>query len=625
MAAVHDIHAASSEAASAAPVPPEILESWERSRAAGLDPERPGFHRVPEDDLRARLRAHRRLLETAEPHLPWVSAFLGDIPHVVLIADTTGIVLHSIGSEDMRQRWCLMPGCDWSEARMGTNGVGTALTMGAPVAVVGDQHYCKEFATVTCLAAPIVVEGKLMGVIDLSISVEYANPRFLYLISHTAQVISQHMLAEVALERADLFSGRLRRLHDLARALARTLSRSEIAEVVVEHALHSLDASTAVGYVLEETKTGERLRCLTGRALPDGLRGQFEILPLDNPLPMAVAAATGKPVHAPTRAATEAEFPALAAVLPPDLLQSFVALPLRIDGRSIGGIAFSFPEPRELDPEDREYLLTMADHFAVALDRVTKFERARVAREAAERARLELEQAEQVRERLLGMIGHDLRSPLSAVIVAAERLCMEPCSHRHERIGERMASSAARMTRMIAQLLDFTRARLGGGIPIQPVMADLGAICRRVVDEILMAHPGAQVQASLAAPACGQWDPDRLADVVSNLLGNTIDHGAAGTPIEVTLEEHDVDVTLQVRNQGATIAATELRSIFDPFHRGRVTSHGTGKRAGLGLGLYIVQQIVAAHGGTVHAESHEGVTTFTVVLPKAAPASPPAA
>jgi signal transduction histidine kinase len=622
MAVVHDIHAAASEVANATSVPPEILESWQRSREAGLDPDRPNYHRVAEDDLRARLRANRSFVETAEPHLPWVSAFLGDIPHAIVLADTTGVVLHSIGSDEIRRRWCLLPGCDWSEAHMGTNGVGTSLATGVPVAVVGDQHFCKRFASITCLSAPIVVEGKLMGVIDLSISVEYGSPRFLFLISHTAQVISQHILAGVALERADLLAGRLRRLHDLARALARTLSRSEVADAVVGHAFHALGANAAVGYALDET--GKRLRWLAGRGLPALVRERLEVLPLDTPLPLAVAVATGQPVLLPTREAVVSAYPNVAPLMPPEQLQALVALPLHIDGRVIGGLAFSFDQPRELDPADHEYLLTVADHFTVALDRVAKFERERVAREAAERARQELEQTEQVRERLLGMIGHDLRSPLSAVSVAAERLCLEPCSRRHERIGERIASSAARMGRMIAQLLDFTRARLGGGIPIQPVLADLAAICRRVLDEIQMAHPAAQVQASLAACACGAWDPDRLADVVSNLVGNAIDHGATGAPIEVTLEDHEAHVTLQVRNQGATIAATELRSIFDPFHRGRVTGHGTGKRAGLGLGLYIVQQIVAAHGGTVHAESHEGATTFTVVLPKTAPETAPA-
>jgi signal transduction histidine kinase len=610
MAVVHEVDGVSS----AACTPPEIVESWERSRAAGLDPEQPAYCRVPEDELRARLHASHDFVETAGPHLPWVSEFLGDIPHVVVVADPAAVVLHSIGSEDMRVRWCLLPGCDWSEQRMGTNGVGTALATGAPIAIVGDQHYCKQFATITCLGAPIVVEGKLMGVIDLSISVEYANPRFLHLITHAAHVISQHMLAGVALERADVLAGRLRRLHDLARTLARTLSRSEVADVVVGHAFDALGANAAVGYALDEK--GDRLRWLAGRALPDSVRERLQELPLDSRLPLAVAVATGEPVLMPTREAVEAAFPNVARLMPPEQLQALVALPLRIDGRSIGGIAFSFDQPRELDHPDHEYLLTVADHFAVALDRVARFERERIARAAAERARQDLEETERVRERLLGMIGHDLRSPLSAVSFAAERLRLEPCPYGHDRIGERIASSAARMARMIAQLLDFTLARLGGGIRVQPVSCDLGAICRRVVDEIQMAHPAAQVQARLAAPVCGHWDPDRLADVLTNLIGNAIDHGAADTPVEVTLEDQDAYVTLRVRNRGVTITDAELRSIFDPFHRGRATGHGTGKRAGLGLGLYIVQQIVAAHGGTVNAESHDGLTTFTVSLPK---------
>lgn len=600
-------------------VPPEIAASWERSRAAGVDPERPVYHCVSEDELRARLAASHDVVETAKPHLPWVSAFLGEIPHVVYVADHAGIVLHAIGLEAMLQRWRVLPGRDWSEARMGTNGAGTALASGAPIMVTGEHHYCPEFAPVTCLGAPIVVEGQIRAAIDLCLPVEHANPRFLVLITHAAQVISEQILARVALRRAGVLAGRLRRLHDLSRTLARTLSRSEIADVVVDHAFDALGADAAVGYALEDS--GERLRWLAGRGLPDVVRERLETLPLDSPFPLTVAVASGQPVLMSSLSEIAAAFPNIAHSMPPERFQALVALPLRIDGRSIGGLAFSFAEPRELDAAEHEYLLTIADHFAVALDRVARFERERVAREAAERARRELEQTDQDRERLLGMIGHDLRSPLSAITAAADLLRAGPCPHRHERIGERIAGSAARMGRMIAQLLDFTRARLGGGIPIHRVATDLSALCRRVLDEIQMGHPGALIEASIGAPVRGHWDPDRLADVLSNLLGNAIDHGAPDAPVVLALADLGEHALVRVRNHGATIPAAERSSIFDPFHRGRGNHQHAGKRAGLGLGLYIVQQIVAAHGGTVAVDSQDGVTTFTVMLP-VAPAPP---
>jgi signal transduction histidine kinase len=621
MAAVHEIHAASNEPQSDSAMPSEIVASWERAREAGVDPERPVHRRVSADELRARLQASEDLVETARPHLPWVSAFLGDIPHAVYVVDTSGIVLHSIGSRGMRQPWFMRPGWDWSEARMGTNGAGTALASGVPIAVVGAQHYCKELATAACLGAPIVVESKIMGAIDLSVPVQHRNPRFMVLVTHTAQVIAEQILARVAQRRVDVFSDRLGRLQGLARTLARTLSRSELADAMLVHAFHALGADAAVGYELDES--GDRLRWLGGRALPDLVHERLGTLSLQSPLPLAVAVATGKPVLMPTRAAIAATFPMVLHLMPPERFQAFVALPLLIDGRSIGGIAFSFDEPRVFDDGEREYLLTIADHFAVALDRVSKFERERVAREAAEQARQELEHTEQVRERILGMIGHDLRSPLSAVIVAADLLRVEPCPHRHERLGERIAASGARMERMITQLMDFTRARLGGGIPIQPVPADLAALCRRAVDEIQMAHPGVRVQASIGTPVWGRWDPDRLAEVIANLLGNAIDHGAPGTPVEVTLYELGADAVLRVRNQGTTIPAEDRSLIFDPFHRGRVLGRRQGKRAGLGLGLYIVRQIVMAHGGTVDVESADGMTTFSVILPRSeSPVSP---
>ncbi|HWN68273.1 MAG TPA: hypothetical protein VNM90_11595, partial [Haliangium sp.] len=157
MAAVYELHDARIDLASAVSMPPEIFESWARSRAAGIDPERPGYYRVAEEDLHARLRASHDFVVTARHHMPWVSAFLGDIPHVVVLTDAAGVVLHSIGSDAMREQWRLMPGSDWSEARMGTNGVGTALATGATITIVGEQHYCKELAAITCLAATIVV------------------------------------------------------------------------------------------------------------------------------------------------------------------------------------------------------------------------------------------------------------------------------------------------------------------------------------------------------------------------------------------------------------------------------------------------------------------------------------
>ena len=179
----------------------------------------------------------------------------------------------------------------------------------------------------------------------------------------------------------------------------------------------------------------------------------------------------------------------------------------------------------------------------------------------------------------------------------------------------RLGSSAKRMERMITQLLDFTRARSGGGIALQREPSELGAICAQSVDELKTANPERQIEMTITGSSLGAWDTDRMAQVFSNLIANAVTYGSRETAVRVSLVATPSEVCFAVHNFGPPIPADLMQYLFDPFRRAR---HAKGAAAqGLGLGLFICQQIVAAHGGTTLVQSTEqGGTIFTVTLPK---------
>lgn len=234
------------------------------------------------------------------------------------------------------------------------------------------------------------------------------------------------------------------------------------------------------------------------------------------------------------------------------------------------------------------------------------------------RTEAELAQTATFREQFIGILGHDLRNPLGAIRASADLLLRgESLQPAQLRSLTRIVRSSERMSRMISDVLDFARGHLAGGLPIRRQRVDLQGICRRVLDELHVAHPDRKLLFTAQGSALGDFDPDRVAQAVSNLVGNAIQHGAPHSPVEVRLFEESDLVRLEVHNLGPPIPAELLPKLFEPF---RGTEHGRGKQKGLGLGLYIVQEIVRAHGGRVEARSsaQEG-TTFRVRWPKLGP------
>jgi signal transduction histidine kinase len=221
------------------------------------------------------------------------------------------------------------------------------------------------------------------------------------------------------------------------------------------------------------------------------------------------------------------------------------------------------------------------------------------------------------REQLMGILGHELRNPLSAVLGFAEMLRSDATLSPEvkENLGM-IRLAATRMSEMIETILDFTSIRFSeGGLPISRAEMNLGELCRQLVEEALAAHPGRLIPVETRGDLSGRWDGARLGQVVSNLVENALAHGDEKQPVKLIAQGAATVVTLEVVNRGPTIAADEVATLFEPFVRGAGTDRGRARR-GLGLGLYIAKQIVASHGGTLTARSADGTTTFTVALPR---------
>jgi len=225
------------------------------------------------------------------------------------------------------------------------------------------------------------------------------------------------------------------------------------------------------------------------------------------------------------------------------------------------------------------------------------------------------------RDQLMGILGHDLRNPLSAITALAQ-VTMQRDDLPGE-VRERLAQmdrAAKRSLAMIESLLDFSESRLKGALPIRPMTARLADIAARVIEELSIANPRRIILLELRGREPFELDPVRIEQVLSNLVGNALVHGAADTPIEVFVDVREHEALLAVTNRGPVIPPERARSLFQPFTQGGAAHDSAGDRPrGLGLGLYIVRQIVTAHGGTVTVDSSAAVgTTFVVRLPRRA-------
>lgn len=534
------------------------------------------------------------------------------------------------------------------------------------------------------------------------------------------------------------------KLAAVSSALSRVLTPEEVAAVVVREGAAALDAVSASLVVLSADGAFFELRAAHG--FPEGSLEPWRRFPVDMPVMYRDAVRTGRPVLYPDLEAYFRDYPDRRGS---STLRgrALAALPLKVDGRVLGAFGFTFAHEQSFEPELLQFMESLGQQCALALERSRLYEAERRAREEAEQLRdrlaterglldavlqqlpvgvviaepggrlirgnaaveaiwghpfvasesisayaayqgfhpdgtpLEpeewplarsllngetvlrepvqlrmhdgsvrhldvsakpvrdaqgrplagvavsmdvtahhemreaLRREGEMRDRLMGIVGHDLRNPLQAIATSSTLLLKEsdPDSPQRRRAA-RILASVQRMDHLIRDLLDFARVSQSGTLPIQRRRMSLEDPCRIVVDELLAAYPEREIHLHLGRDLVGDWDLDRLAQLLGNLIVNAFTHGARGVPVEVRADGDGAHVLLEVANAGNPIPAELLPRLFEPFTR---ADAGGDPLKGVGLGLFIVREIVNAHEGQVQVSStRETGTVFRIRLPR---------
>ena len=363
---------------------------------------------------------------------------------------------------------------------------------------------------------------------------------------------------------------KFRKLTEVSRALTYAVSLDEVLNLTVEHAAELLEAKKAILMMMNDSG----LLSVRAKVGIDADRCRRFAEPMDESLIMR-----------------------LKGLLEADTAH-FLGVPLVVGGNVTGILAVA-GFAGATSGEEQEWLLSaLADQAAVALEKT------------------KLDEIIEFREKLIGMVSHDLRTPMTAILISCRSLLKRGDVGVQASAGiERIRACAERANRMIHDLLDYTQAHLGGGIRLQKRPADMIAIVRHAVDELTIAHPKRVVEVQSCSKAQGDWDADRLGQMVRNLLSNALHYSPCETPVRMVISTADNGATtLSMHNDGPPIPEARLPHIFEAMQR--ATAINDPSNRSVGLGLYIAQHIVEAHKGTIEVRSDAAHgTLFTVWLP----------
>lgn len=229
-----------------------------------------------------------------------------------------------------------------------------------------------------------------------------------------------------------------------------------------------------------------------------------------------------------------------------------------------------------------------------------------------------MDSVDYARNLTLGMLGHDIRSPLAAINLASQRMLQSGLlNDKHSFFATQMVASSSRVMDIVTDLLDITRARLGTGLPVLKKLTDIEIIARQLVDEMRIRYPDRTIYLNTTGEMTGEWDVTRLGQIFSNLIGNALQY-ADNSPVNVTIQGNTRDIIISIHNEGNPIPSTDISTLFDAFKRGKANGQNDSiDPINLGLGLFITKEIVESHNGSINVTSNkEEGTTFLVRLPK---------
>ena len=458
---------------------------------------------------------------------------------------------------------------------------------------------------VSCL--PLIASGRVLGALALTIEeareTSDQEREFLQLVArYASQAVERLRLLEAERSSREQTDAAARRLAELYRFAQAVVAASEV-EQVFDAAFAAIAGVLGTERAAILTLDAENvMRFRAFRGLSDEYRAAVE-----GHSPWGPDVVAPEPVLV-TDAVRDPSLAAYGELFRSEGIGALAFIPLVARGRLLGKFMVYYAEPHAYGATELETTRTIANLLGSA-----------IARFGAINA---LEDTIRNNEVFAGVLAHDLRNPLSAIVTATQLVMM-----RHDDEGAdskldvkplgKILKASNRIARMIDQLLDLTRARSGGGIVIQPRDADLAELCAQVVGELELSHPQWKITREVVGDQRGQWDQDRLLQVFSNLLGNAGQHGRLEAGILIRLDGRDpAHVCLEVQNAG-TIPEAILSEIFDPFRGAR---HRRNASSGLGLGLFIVREVVRAHGGNVDVTSSEPRgTVFSIRLPRRDP------
>ncbi|BDG09964.1 GAF domain-containing sensor histidine kinase [Anaeromyxobacter paludicola] len=386
---------------------------------------------------------------------------------------------------------------------------------------------------------------------------------------------------------------RLRLLETLARDLAGATTLAEAARAAFDACAAGV-RPTQLAILLPGA--GGQLEVVNATGFPEGT-GPSELPLSPQSAPMEVFR-SGEVVWLPDPAACDARFPTRRAARERLGLGSFLGLPLAVRGERIGVLTLGFGAPEALGEADRSFARTVADRCAITLDRVRLLE-------GEQRLRTE-------REDLVRGISHDLRTPLSAIVLQARLAAREASSvPAAAQRATAIEASARRMAHAIEDLVQMARFA-EGQIPVEPERIELRAFALEVRERLFPGPDQARIAVAAPPGLAARADPRHLERILMNLVNNALENSPEGSPVEVGAAQAGREVLLSVRDRGAGIPAAELPGLFQRYVRGQ----GARRKQGLGLGLFIARLLSEAQGGRIEVESAEGEgSTFRVALP----------